>query len=210
MEGKTLWQSRTFWVNVVAIVALIVQTYTGYIISPEAQLVVLGFVNTGLRLITKQPIEWPAGRGVSQDGFITSRLAVATAGAFLFGSLILLTLLILTGCASLQKESPEGLATKSLLTMKEAVVAAAVAGDGLCKQQILNADQCSRLAVIYRQAQPAYDLAAGSLVTALQVNNAEGWTRYQVASQRFTTLYQDTMALAVELRLVPALEGGAR
>lgn len=59
--GKKFWLSKTFWVNVLAIVALIVQTYTGFVIDPEKQVVILGVVNTILRFATKEPIEWSKG-----------------------------------------------------------------------------------------------------------------------------------------------------
>lgn len=58
MDNKKFWLSKTFWVNVLAIVALIIQTYTGFAIDPEKQIVILGVVNTLLRFITKSPIGW--------------------------------------------------------------------------------------------------------------------------------------------------------
>jgi len=58
MDGKKWFLSKTFWVNILAIVALIIQTYTGFVFSPEAQVSVLGVLNILLRTITKAPIEW--------------------------------------------------------------------------------------------------------------------------------------------------------
>ena len=58
--GKKIWASKTLWVNILAIIALIVQTYTGFVIDIEAQASILAFINVALRLITKQPISWTA------------------------------------------------------------------------------------------------------------------------------------------------------
>jgi uncharacterized membrane protein len=59
MGGKSLWKSKTLWVNVVAMVAMIVQAVTGKdIVNIEIQAGILAFVNVILRLVTKEPIEW--------------------------------------------------------------------------------------------------------------------------------------------------------
>jgi len=54
---KKFWSSKTFWVNILSAVGLIVQTQTGFIFDPTAQAIGLTVVNTGLRLITKQGLE---------------------------------------------------------------------------------------------------------------------------------------------------------
>jgi len=54
---KKFYQSKTFWVNVIATIAIGVQTQTGFIIDPSIQAVVLSVLNTGLRLVTKQGLE---------------------------------------------------------------------------------------------------------------------------------------------------------
>jgi hypothetical protein len=59
--GKKFWLSKTFWVNLLAIIALILQGYTDWIISPEAQASALAAVNVVLRLITKEAITWSDG-----------------------------------------------------------------------------------------------------------------------------------------------------
>ncbi|WP_429885362.1 hypothetical protein [Geoalkalibacter halelectricus] len=57
-HGKKFWLSKTFWVNTLAIIALIVQSYTGFIMSVEAQASILAALNVALRLVTKEPISW--------------------------------------------------------------------------------------------------------------------------------------------------------
>lgn len=54
---KKFYQSKTFWVNVIAAIAIGVQTQTGFVIDPSIQAVVLSVLNTGLRLVTKQGLE---------------------------------------------------------------------------------------------------------------------------------------------------------
>ena len=56
MENKIWYLSKTLWVNVIAIIAIIVQGRFGYVISPEAQFSILAIVNVILRSITKQPL----------------------------------------------------------------------------------------------------------------------------------------------------------
>ena len=58
METKAFWQSKTIWLNVLAAVGGIVQTYTGFVVSPEVQGAVLILLNVILRLVTKSEIAW--------------------------------------------------------------------------------------------------------------------------------------------------------
>lgn len=54
---KKFWQSKTFWVNVIATIAIAIQSQTGFIIDPSLQAFSLSVINTGLRLITKEGLE---------------------------------------------------------------------------------------------------------------------------------------------------------
>ncbi|RLI82619.1 hypothetical protein DRP04_03560 [Archaeoglobales archaeon] len=56
MEGKPLRKSKTFWVNLIALIALIVQTQTGFVVTPEEQTAIVVVINMILRAITKEPI----------------------------------------------------------------------------------------------------------------------------------------------------------
>lgn len=58
MTGKKFWLSKTFWFNVVAAVALLVQSKSGFVIGPEYQALLLTVINLGLRKITRDPIVW--------------------------------------------------------------------------------------------------------------------------------------------------------
>ena len=57
-EAKKVYQSKTFWVNVIAILAILAQTQTGFVIGAESQATILAAINLVLRAITKQPITW--------------------------------------------------------------------------------------------------------------------------------------------------------
>jgi len=57
--GKSIWTSKTFWTNLIAISAIIAQGMTGkQIIDPEIQASILAVINIILRAITKEPISW--------------------------------------------------------------------------------------------------------------------------------------------------------
>lgn len=55
---KSMYTSKTFWVNIIAIVALFAQSKFGYIIDENTQMQILAVVNIGLRSITKEPVVW--------------------------------------------------------------------------------------------------------------------------------------------------------
>jgi hypothetical protein len=57
-NAKKFWQSKTFWVNLLSIGGLIVQSKTGYVVDPATQAIALGVVNGVLRTATKAPISW--------------------------------------------------------------------------------------------------------------------------------------------------------
>lgn len=54
--GKTFWKSKTFWVNLVALLAFVF--FGTQEIPPEMMATILVAVNYLLRLLTKEPIVW--------------------------------------------------------------------------------------------------------------------------------------------------------
>lgn len=58
MNSKSIWTSKTIWINALAIIVMIVQGYTGFIVTPELQVMILGVINLILRAVTKQPVDW--------------------------------------------------------------------------------------------------------------------------------------------------------
>jgi len=56
MENKIWYLSKTLWINVLAIVAIIVQGTLGYNISAEMQVSLLAIINIIMRAITNQPL----------------------------------------------------------------------------------------------------------------------------------------------------------
>jgi len=57
-EQKEWWKSKTIWVNIIAIAALIVQSQFGYVLQPEEQIMILTMINIVLRAITNAELEW--------------------------------------------------------------------------------------------------------------------------------------------------------
>lgn len=58
MEAKPVWLSKTFWVNIIAVIAMMAQSKYGFVIDVEAQVAILGVVNMLLRMVTKKPVAW--------------------------------------------------------------------------------------------------------------------------------------------------------
>lgn len=61
-ESKSLWKSKTFWVNLIAFCAFLIQSKTGFLIDENLQAQALMIVNIVLRTITKEPIAWKKGK----------------------------------------------------------------------------------------------------------------------------------------------------
>jgi len=56
---KSVFTSKTFWTNLIALAAMIIQGLTGKeLVSLEVQGTLLAIVNIVLRTITKQPVTW--------------------------------------------------------------------------------------------------------------------------------------------------------
>ena len=54
---KNFWESRTIWVNFLALVAMVIQQQWGYVVSPELQGLNLIVLNTWLRFDTDSAIQ---------------------------------------------------------------------------------------------------------------------------------------------------------
>ncbi|MEA5113035.1 MAG: hypothetical protein VB050_03325 [Geobacteraceae bacterium] len=183
MEAKSVWLSKTLWVNVIAIIALVVQSYTGYALELDTQVVILGAINALLRLITKSPVVWTGGG--SQSGF--AQLPILFFISVLF-------ICCLTGCAT--TETPQSLAAKSLLSTRQGVIAAATTVDGLCAQGVVKQKDCDRASGIYSQAQAAYLTASDAFLLYLQISNDISLQKFQAAQSQLQALFLDIDGLA--------------
>ena len=54
MNTKRWYTSKTLWVNLLAIAALVAQTEFGYLLDAEAQAALLAVINLILRVVTKK------------------------------------------------------------------------------------------------------------------------------------------------------------
>lgn len=55
---KSILKSRTFWVNILAFIALYAQTQYGFVIDETTQMQALAIINIILRAVTKEPVNW--------------------------------------------------------------------------------------------------------------------------------------------------------
>lgn len=173
---KTWYLSKTLWLNVIVITALIAQTYTGFIIDPEAQAGLLAVINLILRAVTKAPLDWAtpgASGGNSEGGYI--RLSLLSL------LLVFAAIIALTGCATTSptappsaKDSPQVLTGKSLLAVKSTIVVAATTVDTLCKNGTLKPDVCTQAKATYEQTKPAYDAAVDAYLLMTSVGGDSG------------------------------------
>jgi len=57
-QEKKWYESKTLWVNLLSVIALVVQTQVGFVIDAEAQMALLGVINLVLRAVSKSVISW--------------------------------------------------------------------------------------------------------------------------------------------------------
>jgi uncharacterized lipoprotein YmbA len=122
--------------------------------------------------------------------------------------LILPTLLALTlsACAT-GPQSPQVLAGKTLLAMKETIIATATTGGVLCNKGQLTKKDCATIEHYYVLAQPAYDMAADALTLALMKNDDAAWQRYQSEQGHLRTIFDDLVRMSVT---IDAVNGGVK
>ena len=53
---KKWYHSKTMWINIIAVLALLVQSQWGFLLDAEDQLALLGIINLILRIFTGIPI----------------------------------------------------------------------------------------------------------------------------------------------------------
>lgn len=58
MDPKIWYASKTIWLNLLSLVAILVQTQTGFVIDAEMEVAILGIINLILRIVTKEEIVW--------------------------------------------------------------------------------------------------------------------------------------------------------
>lgn len=168
--SKIWWKSKTLWVNVIGVAALLIQNYSGgFILDAEVQATLLGLINLILRMVTKEPLGWGANPDEDQPHLMPPGTAgFARWEVIVFGGACCIiaacVVFLLSGCATnpakpSTNDSPQVMAGKSLLAVKGTIVTAATTTDALCKAGTLKPDICLQARDAYLQAQPAYDAA---------------------------------------------------
>jgi len=56
MNSKPFYTSKTLWANLVAAIALIVQSQTGFVVDAEVQAAIIVVVNMFCRAVTGNPL----------------------------------------------------------------------------------------------------------------------------------------------------------
>ena len=57
---KSIFTSKTFWVNLLALIGIVIQGLTGseVLVNLETQAIILSVINILLRTVTKDPVTW--------------------------------------------------------------------------------------------------------------------------------------------------------
>jgi hypothetical protein len=164
--NKSWYQSKTLWLNVIAVLALIAQSQFGFIIDAEAQAGILAVVNmvlraitnTGLTVITEQ-----SGDGGFMELKVMRLILVFTLGMALIGA---------AGCATTattsSNDNPMILAGKSLLTVKSTITTAATTVNTLCQSGQMSSSDCLQARSAYTQSRVAYDSAVDAYLLMSQ------------------------------------------
>lgn len=202
-EAKPIWQSKTLWLNLVAILALVLQTYTGFVIDPEKQVVILGGINTILRFITKMPVNWSLGSD-SQQGFVSVSFLITVT---MFCSL----LFFVSGCATgltANRETPESISAKTLLSSREAIKGTAVSIDDLCSQGVMKQAACTRARALYEQAQISWFTSSDSFLLYLISADAADQDKYEKSLAGTQSLIGDLKGLVTTFSGASVPTGG--
>lgn len=179
-------KTSEFWFAIIAAIIPVINATFGLNIPIEAVLSI-----AGLALV------WMFNRtGLKKDA------AKNVVKALL---VVFVSLFVLSACAT----SQAGLATKTMVAMQKTIVGIAQAADDLCSQGLLTQAECDRVAVAYQGAKVSYDAAASALIIVIETSNGGmNWNSYQALHDKFLALYRDMYNVAVEFRLIPAIEGG--
>lgn len=160
---KNWYTSKTLWLNLIAVIVLVVQTQTGFVIDPETQAGLLAVINLVLRAITGTTLSWSTNPSTLTDE--SGRIHIP----LLFLLITFTCLMLLTsGCATTiaagtaKQDTPLQTAGKSLLAVKSGIVTAATATASFCQLGTIGAEKCGMAQDAYAAAKPAYDLALES------------------------------------------------
>lgn len=193
MDQKNIWHSRTFWVNILAVIGMLVQTQTGFIIDPAAQAAILSVINIVLRLITKSPIEWGSNDSNSSSG---------SSGLNSLG-MCLLAVMLLASCASLTPNT-----YKYAETTKVTAEGIAKIAIDMHKAGTLDDKGYLKVKDTYERARKASDATIFALQTALEVGqDPRSAENYNLALDESMRLLTKLIELAVDLKLI---QGGGQ
>lgn len=194
MEKKAIWKSKTLWVNIIAVSALFVQQHTGFVVSAEIQCILLGVVNTFLRMVTKAPLNWPSSLEPKEPGFIRLQLLLPLAFllAFIFAAL--------SGCATTSGTTePVQITTgKALLAVRQTIITTRDAFGPPCQKGIVDRATCQRVDELYHASMLPYDAAVDAAVLAINTGSDKASADYITQKQLLDQLAGEITALAIK------------
>lgn len=164
MNAKAWYRSKTLWVNAIAMLALGVQSHTGFLIDAEAQVALLGVVNLVLRIFTGQPI----AAGDAKGGAGRRVLVVLWILAMLVSTIIFAAC---TTSGYLRTVSASG---DILVAVGKSYVATGDTFKALCARQVIAAEYCAKWRTAAIAFKPAYAAAVAAWKKAANEQDARG------------------------------------
>lgn len=173
-----------------------------------ALIALIGFVGTGFgyflgssqgsarktEIIGAEPAAAPPPPPADAGFVKVHLLGLLSVGSLLF---------FLSGCAALQKETPESIAGKSLLSARSVGIALAREADAQCTKGTLDQMQCTRVAEVYKEFQISWVTAEDLLDLSLQAEAPkDAKQRYLDAEAGFRAVFADLYAVGTEFGLV--------
>lgn len=197
--GKSPLLSKTLWVNLLAVIAMLVQGQTGFVLDPEAQIAILGVINLVLRIVTKEPLDWTAVKGPSgQSGRIRWDLPIALAA---IGLAVVLALPLLSGCSAMfgpTADDPTLNAGKSLIATHDTIENLHESFRAPCEKEIVPASACDEVHRLALEAGPTYDAASAAEILALQSGNLQDEEQYKRWGKELAELSAKLRDLAIK------------
>ncbi|RJQ22016.1 MAG: hypothetical protein C4560_03045 [Nitrospiraceae bacterium] len=192
MDSKNILQSKTFWVNIIAVLAMLAQTQTGFIIEPEAQAAILSVINIILRFVTKSPVVWGSDSNSSSGSSGLNSLGAC-----------LLAVMLLVSCTSLNSNVYKY--TEATKVTAEGIARIAI---NMHKAGTLDDKNYLKVKDTYERARKASDAAIFAMQAALEVGqDPRSSENYNLALDESVKLFTKLIDLAVDLKLI---QGGGQ
>jgi hypothetical protein len=121
---------------------------------------------------------------------------------------MLLACVVFSGCTQMkqafQKDTPQSLSAKTLLSARQAVIGTAEVLSTLCQQGRIDLQPCMDIQEKYLQAQIAYNTASDLETAAFAVEAApDALEKYQAAERDLLGIFQDFQTIEKQFNVKP-------